>query len=204
MAEEATMDPELPDSPHPLVESWLAEAEGDERILYPNSACLATADGDGRPDARLVLLKDVGADGYVFYTNLGSAKARALAENPRAALVLYWEPLGRQVRVRGSVEETTAAEADAYFASRPRGSQVGAWASEQSASVPDRAALEEHLREAEARFGDDPVPRPPHWGGFRLKAEEVEFWLEREYRLHDRFLYRAEAGGGWSVQRLFP
>lgn len=195
---------DLPSSPFPLLDDWMVEARADERIRYPNAACLATVDAEGRPDARIVLLKDLGADGFVFYTNYNSPKARDLFRTPEAALVVYWEPLGRQVRVRGAVERVSAEETAAYFATRPRGSRVGAWASEQSAPVADRGSLEERYRAAEERFGRGDVPCPSHWGGFRLHAREVEFWLEREFRLHDRFLYRREPEGEWTVQRLFP
>lgn len=198
------LEDELPASPHPLVDAWVAEAEKDGRIQYFNAACLATVDTQGWPDSRIILLKDVGTEGYVFYTNLESPKGKALLANPQASLTLYWEPLGRQIRARGPVEPVSAEEADAYFATRPRGSQIGAWASSQSEPAADRGTLEERFQEAERRFDGTEVPRPPHWGGFRLHPHEVELWLEREYRLHDRFLYRRLPEGTWSVQRLFP
>ena len=199
-------EPEVapPASPNGLLRDWMGQAEGDERILYHTAASLATVDAQGRPDARIILLKDVAEDGFTFYTNLESPKAQALLANPQASLVLYWEPLARQIRVRGGVAPVPPEEADAYFATRPRGSRIGAWASDQSRPLEDREVLEGHLREVERRFGDAEVPRPPHWGGFRLHPEEIEFWLEREYRLHDRFLYRRLPDRGWTVQRLFP
>jgi pyridoxamine 5'-phosphate oxidase len=163
------------------------------------------------PDGRIVLVKGVDERGFVFFTNYRSAKGRALAENPRAALTFYWDQLGRQVRVRGQVSEVEDRESDDYFKTRPRGSRVGAWASRQSEVIEGRETLEERCREIEARYAGGDVPRPPHWGGFVLRPEEVEFWQGRDDRLHDRILFRRQgavvAGGGaptWTTARLSP
>lgn len=169
----------------------------------PNAMTLATADAAGRPSARMVLLKGVEAGAFVFFTNYESRKGAELAANPNAALVFPWHPLARQVTVAGPVERLPAADSDAYFASRPRGSQLGAWASQQSRPVPDRATLDRRYAEAEARWGDGPVPRPPHWGGFRLVPSALEFWQGRPNRLHDRFRYEC-TDAGWVVSRLSP
>jgi pyridoxamine 5'-phosphate oxidase len=165
---------------------------------------LATVGADGRPAVRMVLLKGFDARGFAFYTNLESRKAAELAANPRAALLFWWDRLHRQVRVEGPVEPVEAAEADAYFASRPYGSRIGAWASPQSRVVEGRAVLEAREAELAARFPEDaPVPRPPHWGGYRVRPELFEFWQGRRSRLHDRLRYARE-GSGWRVERLAP
>ena len=165
---------------------------------------LATVGADGRPSARMVLLSSFDERGVVFHTNQRSRKGKEIARNPLVALVLWWGPLGRQVRIEGPAEKTSAADSDAYFAGRPRGSQLGAWASDQSAVIPDRAALEERLREMERRHAGGPVPRPPHWGGYRVIPEVIEFWEGRENRLHDRIRYRRGEAGAWLVERLAP
>lgn len=180
---------------------WFEDARGATR--EPNAMTLATVDPAGRPSARTVLLKGIDDRGLTFFTNLESHKARELAANPRAALVFWWEPLARQVRFEGEVERVGDAEADAYFATRPRGSQMGAWASAQSTVIPDRAALEAAEQACQARFGDGPVPRPAFWGGFRLVPERVEFWQGRVNRLHDRLRYTRTATA-WRVERLAP
>lgn len=181
---------------------WFEEAQAAD-LHEPNAVTVATAASDGRPSARTVLLKGFDERGFVFYTNYEGRKSREMEANPRAALLFYWGELERQVRVEGRVERIAAEESDAYFASRPRGSQLGAWASEQSRPVVYRAALEEKLREVEERFGDGEVPRPPFWGGYRVEPEIIEFWQGRENRLHDRLVYRRE-NGGWRIERLQP
>ncbi len=164
---------------------------------------LATVGPGGRPAVRMVLLSSFDERGFVFHTNYRSRKGEEIAQSSRVALSLWWDPLARQVRVEGRAERTSAAESDAYFAGRPRGSQLGAWASNQSAVIPDRAVLEERVLEAERRYAGGPVPRPPHWGGYRVVPDLIEFWEGRESRLHDRIRYRREAGG-WVAERLAP
>jgi len=164
---------------------------------------LATADRDGRPSARIVLLKGVDARGLVFYTHYDSRKGRELAENPRAAVVLFWPALDRQVRVEGTVERTSRAESEAYFATRPLGARLGAWVSRQSRVLAGREELDRAVEEARARFAGGPVPLPEGWGGFRLRPDAFEFWQGREDRLHDRFRY-LPAAGGWAIARLSP
>ncbi|MBN9508459.1 MAG: pyridoxamine 5'-phosphate oxidase [Alphaproteobacteria bacterium] len=193
----------MPDAdPHALFAAWLAEAEAGEPS-DPNAMALATATQDGRPSVRMVLLKGHDARGFVFYSNAESRKGGELAANRRAALLFHWKSLRRQVRIEGAVEPATDAEADAYFASRARISRLGAWASDQSRPLPDRAALEARLAEAERRFPDGPVPRPPYWQGWRVIPVRMEFWQEAPFRLHDRTLYVRE-GTGWAVSKLFP
>jgi pyridoxamine 5'-phosphate oxidase len=183
-------------------QEWFREAE-EAGVDVPEAMTLATASADGAPSARMVLLKGADADAFVFYTGFGSRKADELEENPRAALVFYWRPLGRQVRVEGTVERVSEAESAAYFATRPRGSQLAAWASEQSRPLANREALEDRFAELERAFEGEEVPLPPHWGGFRLRPEAIEFWQHRENRLHDRLRYRRE-DGGWTIERLAP
>jgi pyridoxamine 5'-phosphate oxidase len=188
--------------PIALFESWLREALKGE----PNDAnamILATVDTEGAPDARMVLLKDVDARGFVFFTNLESAKGVQLTSHPEAALVFYWKSLRRSVRVRGDVARVDDAEADAYFATRARSAQIGAWASDQSRPMPDPLALERRIAEVALRFGLAKPPRPPHWSGFRLKPRTMEFWRDRPFRLHERVLF-TRAGETWNTQRLFP
>jgi pyridoxamine 5'-phosphate oxidase len=181
---------------------WFAEAKAKEPSL-PEAMSVATATPDGVPSTRLVLLKDFDQRGFVFYTNFASRKGEELAENPRAALCFYWKSLLRQVRIDGSVEIVSDAEADAYFASRVRGAQIAAWASDQSRPYGERVELERRTTEAEARFADGPVPRPPYWSGYRVVPSSFEFWEDRRFRLHDRLVYHRDADG-WRTERLFP
>lgn len=187
---------------------WFREAVEKSGLSLPDAACLSTVDADGYPDGRMVLLKSFDDRGFAFYTNLSSRKAEALAAVPKASLTLYWEPLRRQVRIQGDVRRMPDEEVDTYFALRPRGSQLGAWASKQSARVADRDTLERAYREAEARFRDvEGVPRPSFWGGFRIVPRAMEFWQEGPHRLHDRFRYERnvhDAPGDWEKVRLYP
>ena len=188
--------------PFGLFAAWMEEAKASEPN-DPNAMALATVDADGLPDVRMVLLKEWDERGFVFFTNLGSAKGEELAAQPKAALVLHWKSLRRQVRVRGAVTWVTDEEVDAYFASRPRDSRIGAWASEQSRPLASRQVFEDAIARIGARFEGGEVPRPPHWGGFRIAPEQMEFWHDRPFRLHDRVRF-TRAGGGWDRARLFP
>lgn len=188
--------------PFALFREWFADAERREPG-DPNAMTLATASRDGRPSARMVLLKGVDETGFVFYTNLESRKGRELAANPHAALVFHWKSTDRQVRVEGRVELVTDAEADAYFASRNRLSQIGAWASSQSRPLAGRFELERKVAEFTAKYIIGAIPRPPHWSGFRLVPDRIEFWINQEYRLHDRIVYH-RSRDGWRTERLYP
>lgn len=191
------------DDPIEQFRRWFEQAR-DAEVFEPNAMTLATVDALGRPVARTVLLKGIEARGLSFYTNLGSDKSRQLAVSPRAALVFWWGPIARQVRFEGEVERVSDGEADAYFATRPRGSQIGAWTSPQSQPIEARRALEVTSWELDQRFDGDAVPRPPFWGGFRLMPDRVEFWQGQENRLHDRLRYTREPAGGWRIERLAP
>lgn len=190
--------------PFALFARWMAEAERSEPA-DANAMALATSGADGLPDVRMVLLKGADPRGFVFYTNVDSAKGEELAQNAQAALVLYWKSLGRQIRARGTVTRVSAAEADAYFASRHRESRLGAIASRQSQPLADRASLIAEVAEVAGRYGDGPVPRPGNWTGFRIAPTSIEFWQNGEFRLHDRVRFTRQGDGeGWAGQRLYP
>jgi pyridoxamine 5'-phosphate oxidase len=199
---QADLPPLSATDPMALFAEWLADAVAKE-VNDANAMALATVDDDGAPDVRMVLLKDAGPDGFVFYTNLGSAKGRQLAAHPQAGLLFHWKSLRRQVRVRGTVSRVTDAEADAYWATRARPAQLGAWASEQSQPLPDRLAFEKRIAEFGLKFGLGKPPRPPHWSGFRITPQSIEFWRDRAFRLHERLVFH-RAEGGWSTSRLYP
>jgi pyridoxamine 5'-phosphate oxidase len=188
--------------PFELFTRWFDEAVA-AAIPEPNAMTLATVDAAGRPAARIVLMKGIDARGVVFHTNYDSRKGRDLAGNPRAALLFFWVDLERQVRIDGTAERVSAGDSDAYFAARPRGSQISAWASPQSAPVTDRAWLEARFAECEARFASGAVPRPPNWGGVRVVPDRFEFWQGRTSRLHDRLVWSRQ-GDGWTIGRLAP
>lgn len=190
------------EDPFALFDSWFAEAQASEPN-DPNAMALATADARGRPSVRMVLLKGHGPDGFVFYTNREGRKAADLATNPHAALLFHWKSLRRQVRVEGAVAPATDAESDRYFASRSRDSQLGAWASDQSRPLDRRETFETRVAEAARQFEGRPVPRPPHWGGYRLTPEHLEFWQDRAARLHERRVFTRSAGG-WTQGLLYP
>ena len=190
-------------SANPITEFLNAIERAAARQVDTAPVALATADNHGRPSVRMVLLRGADERGFVFHTNYNSRKARELVDNPHAALCFHWPTLEEQIRVEGRIERLPAAESDAYFASRPRGSQLGAWASEQSAVLPSRETLEEQYRATERRFEGSAVPRPPYWGGFRLVPERIEFWFGRPDRLHDRLSYTRNADG-WQIERLYP
>ncbi|MGP0001153.1 MAG: pyridoxamine 5'-phosphate oxidase [Acetobacteraceae bacterium] len=202
-------DQSMPDSvqlvtdPFARFQEWMEEAWAHEPE-DANAMTLATATPDGTPAARIVLLKGTDQRGFVFYTNKESRKGEELAANARAAVLFHWKPLGRQVRIEGYVEHVADAEADAYYATRPRISRLGAWASDQSRALPDRAELERRLAANEARYPSDDIPRPPHWSGYRIIPQRFEFWQNMPFRLHDRTVYTKAPDGGWTIGKLYP
>lgn len=196
---ETQVDP----NPFRQLEQWLHDAL-ESQVIEPNAMCLATVDAQGHPDARFVLLRGLDERGLVFYTNSQSAKGQQLAHCPQATLVFWWGVLERQVRIQGRVEIVSPEEADAYFATRPRGHQLSAWVSQQSTVVPSREWLEARLEEVEREFEGKPVPRPPYWLGYRVVPETFEFWQGRPNRLHDRLRYRRQPDGSWRIERLAP
>lgn len=193
----------MANDPFELFDTWFAEARAGEPN-DPEAMALATADAGGQPSVRMVLLKGHGPSGFIFYTNDGSDKGRQIAANPKAALLFHWKSLRRQVRVEGAVERVTAAEADVYFASRERDSRLGAWASDQSRPLDRRETFEARVAEAATRFEGGEVPRPPHWGGYRVVPVQIEFWEDRAARLHHRRRFVARSGGGWDEGLLYP
>jgi pyridoxamine 5'-phosphate oxidase len=192
----------MTDDPVDRFREWFREAE-QAGVEVPEAMTLATADAEGIPSARMVLLKGADEEGFVFYSGYASRKARELEQNPRAALAFYWRPLGKQVRIEGHVERVSEGESAEYFATRPRGSQLAAWASRQSTALASREELERRYREVEREYEGRDVPLPPHWGGFRLRPQAIEFWEHRENRLHDRFRY-TRAREGWRRDLLAP
>jgi pyridoxamine 5'-phosphate oxidase len=182
---------------------WMAEAEASEPS-DPNAMTVVTVGADGRPSARTILLKGADSRGFVFYTNTRSRKGQEVATNPMVFLLFYWKSLGRQIRIEGAVEPVTEAEADAYFASRPRISRLGAWASDQSRPLATRAELERRVAAFDAKYPGEDIPRPPHWSGYRVLPDRFEFWQNMPFRLHDRTVFAKDAGGGWTHGKLFP
>ena len=193
----------MTDTPFALFDQWFTDAQASEPE-DPNAMAVATVDADGRPSARMVLLKGHDARGFVFYTNLESRKGRALAANPQAALLFHWKSLRRQIRIEGAVEAVSDADADAYFASRPRDSRIGAWASDQSRPLASRAHFLKRVAEYGARYAIGEVPRPPHWSGFRIVPDRFEFWQDQTFRLHERRTFTLNAAGEWDEGLLFP
>lgn len=191
--------------PNPVIQfqKWFDQACSID-IPEPNAMTIATVDSEGKPSARMVLLKDYGEQGFVFYTNYNSRKGQELTANPHAAIVFWWAQLERQVRITGSVEKISDRESDEYFYSRPFGSRLGAWTSNQSEIISSREVLEQRLQELQAKYQDSDVPRPSHWGGFRVIPAEIEFWQGRSSRLHDRILYTLCENSSWKIQRLSP
>jgi pyridoxamine 5'-phosphate oxidase len=191
--------------PNPFIQfkRWFDQALLSQ-LAEPNAMTLATATTEGKPSARIVLLKDFDEQGFVFYTNYNSQKGQQLTENPQASLVFWWVELERQVRISGRVEKVSSNQSDEYYKSRPKSSRLGAWASNQSEVIPSREVLEQRMHDLEVKYQNQDVPRPPHWGGFRVVPSEIEFWQGRQSRLHDRLLYTYLGDGSWKIQRLSP
>ncbi|MGB6298363.1 MAG: pyridoxamine 5'-phosphate oxidase [Rivularia sp. (in: cyanobacteria)] len=194
---------EIDSNPFAQFKKWFDEALSAD-ILEPNAMTVATTTPEGKPSARMVLLKDYDARGFVFYTNYNSHKAQELAENPQAALVFWWAELQRQIRISGRVEKISDSESDKYFYSRPFSSRLGAWASNQSEVIENREVLERNLEQLKEKYQDREIPRPPHWGGIRVIPAEIEFWQGRSSRLHDRLVYTRDYDDGWKIERLSP
>lgn len=203
MTDHTLSEAETASDPYQQFGRWWSEVQA-AGFLEPTAVTLATVGADGQPVARMVLLKDWDAEGFTFYTNYQSRKARELEASGRAGLLFFWDRLYRQVRIEGTVSRVSAAESDAYFATRPRGSQLGAWASPQSQTLPDRASLEARVAALETQYAGQPVPRPPHWGGYRVSPLAFEFWQGRESRLHDRIVYTCDPAGAWQRSRIAP
>lgn len=196
---------EAPANPLEIFAKWFSEAQAAE-LNDPNAMALATMDADGRPSVRMVLLKDYDADGFVFYTNRESRKGRALAAHPVGALCLHWKSLRRQIRIEGTIEQVSDAESDEYFATRPVLSRIGAWASQQSRPLEHRETFTARVAELQEKYKgkEDTIPRPPYWGGYRLKPDHIEFWHDGEFRLHRRVVYTPDGSGGWTRTMLYP
>ncbi|MEM0993227.1 MAG: pyridoxamine 5'-phosphate oxidase [Bacteroidota bacterium] len=203
--EQSTLErSEVADDPIRQFKTWM-EAAIAAAIKEPNAMTLATADASGRPSARVVLLKGISEEGFIFYTNYESQKGKELLENPQAALVFNWLDLEQQIRIQGSVEKIPTAASEAYFQSRPKGSQIGAWASPQSRVIEDRSILEQQVEQLQKTYAEaEKLPRPPHWGGFLLRPQVIEFWQGRSSRLHDRIRYRLDKAQNWVIERLAP
>lgn len=189
--------------PYSLFETWMEDAKGAE-LNDPNAMSVATVDEDGMPNVRILLLKDFTCAGFTFYTNFESAKGQEILSSSKVALCFHWKSLKRQIRVRGAAAPVSDADADEYYNSRPRGSRVGAWASQQSRELANRDELEQSVNHFENKFGEGDIPRPKHWSGFRLVPEEIEFWHDRPFRLHDRVTFYSDGADGWSKKRLYP
>ncbi|MEA5446767.1 pyridoxamine 5'-phosphate oxidase [Gammaproteobacteria bacterium AB-CW1] len=203
MSQTGIIESKLPGDPLELFRHWWADAQDKSGMLEPTGMSLATADAQGRPSSRIVLLKHWDSRGFVFFSNYTSRKGRDIHDNPHVALLFWWDKLRRQVRVGGKAQKLPERESDAYFANRPRGSQLGAWASQQSRPLDSRETLQKRVEELDREFGSDPIPRPPHWGGYRVVPEEIEFWDDGEFRLHDRICYFRD-GEQWRTERLYP
>lgn len=197
------LEEDLAADPFKQFESWY-DAALEAEFVHPDAFTLATASADGKPTARMLLLKGFDENGFVFYTNSESVKGEEIAENPRCAICFWWDKLERQVRIEGRAEKVPDSEADAYFATRPRGSRIGAWASEQSRTIPGRGYLEKRFEEIEDKYRDREVPRPAYWNGYRLIPDSIEFWQGRANRLHDRLRYKLLGDGSWAIERLAP
>lgn len=203
MSTEPLLENDLEKNPFAQFSRWFEEARRQQPNMH-EAMTVSTCGSDGIVSSRVSLLKSFDGRGFVFYTNYNSRKGQQISDNPRVSLCFYWPGLHRQVRIEGVAVKTTAEEADAYFATRPRGSQLGAWASNQSTVIPGRGDLDQRFRELEANYRDRPVPRPPHWGGYRVIPVEIEFWQGRADRLHDRFVYRLREPKDWVIERLSP